>query len=96
MMTPRQRDDSMHISNGLEPFYQVGPRTRNYALPPTPDQLTKDLNVAHGNLRNLIRQNDRLHRSVHFLRIWNRVLSGAVIGSWALVVMLLKLCILHK
>lgn len=77
-------------------FYEVGPKTRNYSLPPDPEQLTQDLNKAHTNIRKLVRLNDSVHRSNHFLRVWNKVLSAAVLGSWAVILMLLKICILHK
>lgn len=91
----REPDDAV-ISTGLEGFYEVHPKRRNYGVPPDPQQLTKDLNVAHGNIRKLVRDNDHLHRTIHFLRLWNKVITAAVLGSWAVVLTLLKICILHK
>lgn len=71
-------------------FYQAGPARRDYGLPPQDgQQLAKDLNVAHANIRKLVRENDRLRRSIDFLKLWTKILSGAVAASWAVIVVLL-------
>ncbi len=91
------RDDPpAGINAGLEGFYEAAPIRRNYSVPPDPHQLTKDLNVAHSNIRKLVREKDGLHRHVHFLRVWNKVVTAAVLGSWAVILLLLKICILDR
>jgi hypothetical protein len=72
-----------------ETFYKSGPATRDYSLPPEPDQLTKDLNVAHDNIKKLVKQNDRLRETTRALRLWTKILSGAVLASWGVILTLL-------
>jgi ABC-type nickel/cobalt efflux system permease component RcnA len=74
-------------------YYQPSARTRDYSRPPTQEELTHDLNKAHDNIKHLVRDNDRLHKNQHWQRIWTKILSAGVVGSWAVILMLLKLCL---
>jgi|SRR5579872_2347763 len=88
----KKRADDTGINAGMIGFYDApDPRLprRNYGIPPDPEQLTKDLNVAHVNIRKLVKENDRLRRSIDFLRLWTKILSGAVLASWAVILTLL-------
>ncbi len=73
----------------------AGPR-RDYTRIPTPDEVTRDLNKAHDNIKKLVSEKDQLRHRLNWCRIWTKVLTAAVAAQWAVILTLLKLLIFHK
>jgi hypothetical protein len=56
-------------------------------------ELVNDVNVLHSFTKKLIKEKDRMQKALSHQRIWIRVLTGAVSGAWALVLVLLRVII---
>ena len=78
----------------FQPYYtpDIGPR-RDYSRIPNSSQIVQDLNTAHTNLKRLVGEKDKLENSLRFHTIWARVLTAAVLGSWALILILVQFCL---
>jgi hypothetical protein len=69
-------------------YYEPQPKRRDYTKPPSPNQLTTDLNTAHDNIKKLVKEKDALRHQYRLQKIWIRILTAAVIAQWAVMLAL--------
>lgn len=74
-------------------YYRPSAQRRDYLKPAHPGQVTRDLNKAHDNLKNLVKEKDLLRHKVGMQRIWIRVLTAAVLAQWGILLAIFRYCL---
>jgi len=65
-------------------FYKQVPiqNPSDYSKPRNDAQLTQDLNVAHDNIRKLVKTNDRLRAKIEQEALYRKILTYGLMGAW--------------